>query len=266
MADPRHRRRERGGGAVGGGLWRERERTGQPPTARELDNVARALTAAAAHAKPLGLSPGIEPLNRYGSHLITTGRGAAAMIARIGAENLFAHLDTYRMNIGENGVARGILDARKHLRYLALSESHRGATGACAVQWDEVFATLRAIGFKGGLAMESFINMPPEIACTLSVWRPVASAEAEVMETGLPFLRNKARRYGLIRTLLTRPPEGRPLRRPASAQIPEIAWISEFSVTSPAVKVRMTRPEYIATIRSETCSTSGISELMTITA
>jgi len=63
-----------------------------------------------------------------------------------------------------------------------------------------VFATLQALGFKGGLALESFVNMPPEIACTLSVWRSVASAEAEVMETGLPFLRNKARRYGLIRT------------------------------------------------------------------
>ena len=46
--------------------------------------------------------------------------------------------------------------------------------------------------------MESFINMPPEIAHGLSVWRPVASGEAEVMENGLPFLRNKARQYGLI--------------------------------------------------------------------
>ena len=47
--------------------------------------------------------------------------------------------------------------------------------------------------------MESFVNMPPEIANGLSVWRPVASGEAEVMENGLPFLRNKARQYGLIR-------------------------------------------------------------------
>ena len=32
----------------------------------------------------------------------------------------------------------------------------------------------------------------------LSVWRPVARDEAEVMGEGLPFLRNKARQYGLI--------------------------------------------------------------------
>lgn len=182
-------------GVVYGGIG---ERTGAPPTVTELDNVARVLGGAAAHAKSLGLSLGIEPVNRYESHLINTGRQAAAMIERVGAENLFAHLDTYHMNIEEKGVAQGILDARAHLRYIHLSESDRGTPGAGTVQWDEVFAALRAIGFQGGLAMESFINMPPEIACGLSVWRPVASGEAEVMQNGLPFLRNKARQYGLI--------------------------------------------------------------------
>ncbi len=46
--------------------------------------------------------------------------------------------------------------------------------------------------------MESFINMMPELARGLSVWRPVARDEAEVMGEGLPFLRNKARQYRLI--------------------------------------------------------------------
>ncbi len=46
--------------------------------------------------------------------------------------------------------------------------------------------------------MESFINMPPELAYGLSVWRPVAKDEEEVMGNGLPFLRNKAKQYGLI--------------------------------------------------------------------
>jgi len=46
--------------------------------------------------------------------------------------------------------------------------------------------------------MESFINMPPELTYGLSVWRPVAISEDAVMNEGLPFLRNKARQYGLI--------------------------------------------------------------------
>lgn len=174
------------------------QRTGVPPTTSEYDNVARALAAAAKHAKALGIAFGIEPVNRYENHLINTGWQAVAMIEKVGADNIFVHLDTYHMNIEEKGAANGILDAREHLRYIHLSESDRGTPGAGTCDWNEVYATLAAIGFKGGLAMESFINMPPEVAYGLSVWRPVAESEAEVMQNGLPFLRNKARQYKLI--------------------------------------------------------------------
>ncbi|PKP63497.1 MAG: D-tagatose 3-epimerase [Alphaproteobacteria bacterium HGW-Alphaproteobacteria-8] len=174
------------------------ERTGLPPSATELDNVARALREAAAHAKKLGLLFGIEPVNRYETHLINTGRQAVEMIEKVGAENMFIHLDTYHMNIEEKGAANGILDAREHIKYIHLSESDRGTPGWGTCDWDEIFAVLSAIGFKGGLAMESFINMPPEVAYGLSVWRPVARDEAEVMDNGLPFLRGKARQYRLI--------------------------------------------------------------------
>jgi D-psicose/D-tagatose/L-ribulose 3-epimerase len=174
------------------------ERSGQPPTEAELDNVARCLSAAARHAKALGLAFGIEPVNRYESHLVNTGWQAVAMIERTGAENIFVHLDTYHMNIEEKGAANGILAARDHLRYIHLSESDRGVPGQGTCDWDEIFAALAAVGFRGGLAMESFINMPPELAWGLSVWRPVADSTEQVIGEGLPFLRRKARQYGLI--------------------------------------------------------------------
>jgi D-psicose/D-tagatose/L-ribulose 3-epimerase len=174
------------------------ERTGVPPTMAEYDNIARALEGAAKHAKAKGIAFGIEPVNRYENHLINTGAHAKWMIEKVGDDNIFIHLDTYHMNIEEKGAANGILDARDHLRYIHLSESDRGTPGEGCCDWDEVYATLAAIGFKGGLAMESFINMPPEVAYGLAVWRPVAESFEEVMDRGLPFLRNKARQYRLI--------------------------------------------------------------------
>ena len=182
-------------GVIYGGIG---ERSGVPPTQAEYDNVTRALQAAAKHAKSRGIELGIEPVNRYETHLINTGWQAVEMIERIGADNIFVHLDTYHMNIEEKGAANGILAARDHLKYIHLSESDRGTPGYGTCDWDEIYATLAAIGFKGGLAMESFINMPPELAYGLAVWRPVASGMEEVMGNGLPFLRNKARQYGLI--------------------------------------------------------------------
>ena len=46
--------------------------------------------------------------------------------------------------------------------------------------------------------MESFINMPKEISYGLSIRRLAANSAEEVVGKELPFLRNKADRYGLI--------------------------------------------------------------------
>ena len=174
------------------------ERSGSPPTVGELDNVARAVEAAARYARKLDLLFGIEPVNRYESHLLNTGRQAARLVERCGVENMFVHLDTYHMNIEEKGAANGVLDARDHLKYIHLSESDRGTPGMGTCDWDEIFGALAAMGFSGGMAMESFINLPAEISSGLSVWRPVADNPEEVMDHGLPFLRNKARQYRLV--------------------------------------------------------------------
>ncbi|ESX87132.1 D-tagatose 3-epimerase [Mesorhizobium sp. L2C085B000] len=182
-------------GVIYGGIG---ERTGVPPTQDELDNIAKVMTSAAAQAKSRGIELGVEAVNRYENHIINTAAQAVALIERVGADNMFVHLDTYHMNIEEKGMGNGIIVARDYLKYIHLSESDRGTPGEGNCNWDETFATLAAIGFKGGLAMESFINMDPRLAFGLSVWRPVAESEAVVMGNGLPFLRNKARQYGLI--------------------------------------------------------------------
>ena len=174
------------------------ERTGKPPTEAEYDVVARVMQKVAAHARTLGLELGIEAVNRYENHMINTTEQAVALIERIGAPNVFLHLDTYHMNIEAKGQANGILAAGEHLKYIHLSESDRGVPGTGTIAWDEVFAGLKGIGFKGGMAMESFVHMPPQLAAALSVWRPVADSREQILAEGLPFLRNKARQYKLI--------------------------------------------------------------------
>jgi D-psicose/D-tagatose/L-ribulose 3-epimerase len=173
-------------------------RAGLLPSVQELDNVARCLETAARHARLRGIDLGIEAINRYENHLLNTGAQAVAKLERIGAPNMFVHFDTYHMNIEEKGIALGILAVRNHLRYIHLTESDRGTPGKGNVRRDEVFAALAAIGFDGGLAVERFINMPDDLACGLSVWRPVADSADEVISESQPFLRGKARQCGLI--------------------------------------------------------------------
>lgn len=173
------------------------ERTGFPPTQGEYDNITRALSAVARHAKSLGLQFGIEAVNRYESHLINSAEQAVALVERIGMDNVFVHLDTFHMNIEEKGLANGILAARDHLKYMHMSESDRGTPGYGNIAWDAIFSSLAAIGFKGALTLESFAGMPAHMAGAISTWRPVARDANEVFDNGVSFLRNKAIQYGL---------------------------------------------------------------------
>jgi len=173
--------------------------TGSPPEAAEYDCIARALAPVARHARRYGMSLGLEPCNRYETHLLNTAEQAVRLIERIGEPNLMIHLDTYHMNIEEKGFSAAIREAGPHLGYIHLSESDRGVPGTGNVDWEDVMAGLAAIGFKGDLVGESFVTLPPEIARALSVWRPVAQSADEVLAEGLPHLRRLALKYGLIK-------------------------------------------------------------------
>ncbi len=174
------------------------ERTGQRPTEGEYDNLTYALTAAAKHAKSLGLQFGIEAVNRYENHLINSAEQAVGLVERIGLDNVFVHLDTFHMNMEEKGIANGIIAARDHLKYMHMSESDRGTPGFGNVAWDALFAALAAIEFKGLLVLESFARMPVEMAGAISTWRLVARDADETLDQGLAFLRSKADQYRLF--------------------------------------------------------------------
>lgn len=172
-------------------------RSGLAPTEAELANIAKALKPVARRAAGYGMVLGIEPCNRYETHLLNTAKQSLAMIERIGEPNVTVHLDTYHMNIEEKGIGNGIIAAGRRCRYIHLSESDRGVPGTGTVDWDDCFAALKKSGFAGDLVVESFVELPPEIAAALSVWRAVAKDRYEVLDRGLPFLRRKLKQHGL---------------------------------------------------------------------
>lgn len=162
--------------------------SGQPVTQREKDAVSRFLQQAAALAAKYSLKLGIEPCNRYETHLMNTAAQAVDYIEVIGAENLFIHLDTYHMHIEEVSFALGFATAAPYLGYVHLSESNRGVPGLGMVNWPGVMAALAAINYDGALTLESMNYVDRDIASGLAVWRPVADRAQDVIDQGLPFL------------------------------------------------------------------------------
>jgi D-psicose/D-tagatose/L-ribulose 3-epimerase len=173
-------------------------RSGNPPQQAEYEAAAMALAPAARHAKSLAMTLGIEPCNRYETHLLNSSAQALALQELIGEPNVTIHFDTYHMNIEEKGIGEAFRRTAGKCSYIHLSESDRGVPGTGNVAWDEAFRALASIGFSGYLVIESFVTLPPEIASALSVWRPVARDRQEVLTKGVPFLRGLAKVQGLI--------------------------------------------------------------------
>jgi len=174
-------------------------KSGFPPTEAEYDNIARALRPVARRAADLGVSIGLEPCNRYETHLLNTAEQGLRLFDRIGESNLVLHLDTYHMNIEEKGIGHAVEIAGRSASYIHLSESDRGVPGTGTVDWDDVFAAVAKAGFDRDLVIESFITLPPAIASALCVWRPVARDRREILEAGVTFLKDRARAHGISR-------------------------------------------------------------------
>lgn len=104
--------RDAGAGALSGVTYGTiGKTTGALATKAEFDARAAGIDRAAKSSKDLNMRLGIEPCNRYETHLLNTAQQSVALIERIGADNIFIHLDTYHMNIEEVGMAKRFADA-----------------------------------------------------------------------------------------------------------------------------------------------------------
>ena len=87
---------------------------------------------------------GLEPCNRYETHLFNTAAGSGALIRPARRAAVTIHLDTYHTNIEEKGVADGLAEGAGRVRYVHLSESDRGVPGSGNVDWRSVMIALKA--------------------------------------------------------------------------------------------------------------------------
>lgn len=173
------------------------ELPGRRPVESDYDTISTVLRRVAREARERGIRIGLEPVNRYETFLINTVDQALQVVERIGEDNVFVHLDTYHMNIEEDSFAGAIRKAGGLAQYIHLSESHRGTPGTGTVDWDDVFKGLSEIGFQGGLVMESFAEMNPDMARATCMWRDIVEDPDTLIRDGLAFIRQKAKEYAI---------------------------------------------------------------------
>jgi D-psicose/D-tagatose/L-ribulose 3-epimerase len=97
--------------------------------------------------------------------------------------NVKAMFDTHHANMEEKKLGDAIRSIGPRLAHFHISENDRGTPGSGHVPWDETFAALAEIKYKGWLTIEGFTRNDPDFANAIGVWRQF-SEPWEMAESG----------------------------------------------------------------------------------
>lgn len=183
------------GGVLHGGIG---VFSGHPRTAAEENTICEVWAEVADRAQKLGITIGIEPINRYETYVCTAAADVLALIDRTGAANLALHLDTFHMNIEEDNFYDPIMAAGSKLKHMHITESNRGMLGEGNVNWDDLFRGLATVEYKSNLVLENFSSSIAGMQEAVSLWRPSKFNASKLAAESLQFMKTKAAAYGLI--------------------------------------------------------------------
>ena len=116
----------------------------------------------ALHAGREGVCVLLEPLNRYGDHMLNRLEQALELCRVVGMPSLRIVGDFYHMNIEERDLAAAIRGAASYLKHMHLADSNRLPPGQGHIDFAPAFEALRATGFDGYLALECNIEGEPQ--------------------------------------------------------------------------------------------------------
>jgi D-psicose/D-tagatose/L-ribulose 3-epimerase len=168
----------------------------RPPLDVEYGWSAEVLHAAGEYSAQADIVLTIEALNRFECFLCNTMEQLTGLVKRVAHPNVKAMFDTHHANIEEKKIETALKKVAPVLAHVHISENDRGTPGDGHVPWDETFATLSVIDYKGWLTIEAFTRNDPDFANAINVWREY-SEPWDMAEGGLKFIRTMCKKHGL---------------------------------------------------------------------
>jgi D-psicose/D-tagatose/L-ribulose 3-epimerase len=162
------------------------------PASREnRANSVAAMQRLSDYAADKGINVNFEVVNRYETNIMNTGIEGLAFLDEVNRPNTFIHLDTYHMNIEEDGMEKSVIAAGDKLGFVHIGESHRGYLGSGNVDFDSFFKALKKINYQGPITFESFSSavVDPALSNALCVWRNLWSDSDDLASTALSFMK-----------------------------------------------------------------------------
>ena len=182
-----------GGTIIDGPITASLQPFEQPASKENRQNSVNALRDMADYAADKGVSLNMEIVNRYESNLMNTAKEGVVYLEEVDRPNVFIHLDTYHMNIEEDGMVEGVLAAGDRLGYVHVGESHRGYLGTGNVDFDAFFGALKQNNYTGPIAFESFSSavVDPALSDALRIWRNLWTDSDDLATKALAFMKER---------------------------------------------------------------------------
>ena len=133
----------------------------------------------------------IEPLNRFETYFLNTSADLAALCDDVGHPRVGASYDTFHSNIEDKDLGQSIRLLGRHIKHVQTCENDRGTPGSGHVEWDDVFAALREIGYDQWLSIESFAPNLGDFSAAVCIWRNIEPDTDNIAFDGIKFLKKK---------------------------------------------------------------------------
>ncbi|MFL2864072.1 MAG: sugar phosphate isomerase/epimerase family protein [Pirellulaceae bacterium] len=171
--------------------------SGQGPTEDEWKWGVDSMRQVAEHAETVGITLGVEALNRFETYLLNTHADSARFVREVNHPNARMMYDTFHANIEEKDIAQAIRDCHDVCALVHISENDRSTPGSGNVDWDTNFNTLKEVGYDGWMVVEAFGLALPELVAATKIWRRMYESEEQLASDALGFMKTQvAQRWG----------------------------------------------------------------------
>lgn len=137
----------------------------------KLKNALEPMRRVGDRAAEMGITLGIELVNRFECPFINTVDEGLEFIDAIGSAGIRLHLDTFHMNIEEDDPKGAIRKAGDKMCHIHFAENNRRLPGTAHIDWPGIIAALKDIDYRGSIVIEAMAKPYGSFSDRLNIWR-----------------------------------------------------------------------------------------------